>query len=96
MSSRTSLLVDVGAFMGCWEGLGSLFWQAIVTSKSNRQDCNFAVGVAHVAPVVLSDACHLRVTDAGHLGSGTGWDWVERRPRGEPACVLRCLCAQSL
>lgn len=53
-----------------------------MTSKSKCRDCNFPLGVAHIAPVVLSDACHLRVTDAGHLGSGAGWDWVERRPKG--------------
>lgn len=48
-----------------------------------RPDCSFAVGVSHKAPVVLSCACHLRVTDVGHLGAGAGWDWVDPpSPRG--------------
>lgn len=78
----TSPLLDVCAFIGCWEGLGALFWQPIVSSKSKCWECKFAVGVAHKAPVVFSNACHLGVTDADHLGSSAGWDWVERRPEG--------------
>lgn len=90
MSSPTGLLSldsHVCASKGCWGGLDALF----------RTDCSFAVGVSHKAPVVLSCACHLRVTDVGHLGAGAGWDWVDPPlPRGDPDYVLPGLCAQSL
>lgn len=55
--------------------------------------CSWAVGVSHKAPVVLSWACHLRVTDVGHLGAGAGWDWVDPPPPFPEGSLTMCCLA---